>query len=83
MPSGGTIKVYCVSPFGSGTADYVTLPRGSTILDLLEEVTGGGDPDNFVIRFKGNTVSGGNLHTTLRGGDRVTISPTKHDGAKN
>lgn len=63
---------------GGGFADYVEVPDGITVEKFFEDKMQGRKPNDFLIRVNRQPVPSDYV---LKEGDRVTITPTKIDGA--
>lgn len=70
-------KVLFVNNQGGGFADYKEVESGATVSSLFEQEVGGSS-ENFLIRVNREQVSSSYL---LKEGDRVTVTPTKIEGA--
>ena len=62
-----------------GFADYVEASAGTTVAQLFEERLPGGRADDYLIRVNRLPAAADQI---LQDGDRVTITPTKIEGAK-
>ena len=75
------IEVTLVTNDGSGLPCRVPVAEGTTLEKFLE-VSFDGDPDEFKIRVRANGISvEGHRDYILQNGDRVSLAPTKVDGA--
>ena len=63
---------------GGGFCDYVQVGEGTTIEQLFRDKIPHGKPQDFLIRVNRQPVAQDQI---LKDGDRVTISPTKIEGA--
>lgn len=72
------MKILLVNNDGSGFADYTEVQPGTTAGQLFQAQMQGQPSDNFLIRVNRERVASG---YELRDGDRVTITPTKIEGA--
>lgn len=72
------MKILLVNNDGSGFADYTEVSPGTTAGELFRSQMGGQSSDNFLIRVNRERVSSS---YQLCEGDRVTITPTKIEGA--
>lgn len=75
------INVTLVSNDGAGLPVQIPVAEGTTLEKFLE-VSFEGNPDEFVIRVRCNGTSV-TVHEdyVLQDGDRVSLAPTKVDGA--
>jgi len=72
------MKILLVNNDGGGFADYTEIQSGTTAAELFRSQMGGQNADDFLIRVNRERVA---LDYTLQEGDRVTITPTKIEGA--
>jgi hypothetical protein len=72
------MKIYLVKNSGDSFAGYVTVDSGITVGELVCAQMGGADPDGFKIRVNREEVG---EDFPLNEGDRVTITPSRIDGA--
>lgn len=71
------MKILLIDSTGAGFASPIDVEPGTTVGGLfLERV--GGDPKNYLIRCNRENVS---VNQMLQEGDRVSITPTKIQGA--
>jgi len=63
---------------GAGFADHVEIAEGTTVERLFAEQIPHGKPGDYLIRVNRQPVPAGQV---LRAGDRVSITPTKIEGA--
>jgi sulfur carrier protein ThiS len=63
---------------GGGFADHIDVPEGTTIEQLFEEQMQGAKPENYLIRCNRQPTP---ANQVLQEGDRVSITPTKIEGA--
>ena len=71
------MKVTYLNNDGGGYANEVEVDEGTTVSDFFNRKIGGG-ANNYLIRVNRHTVSSGQV---LNEGDRVTVTPTKIEGA--
>ena len=71
------MKVTYLNNDGGGFANEVELDEGTTVSEFFSGEIGGG-ADNYLIRVNRQTVNSGYV---LVEGDRVTVTPTKIEGA--
>lgn len=76
------VNVTLVTNDGSGQPRQIPVRSGATVADLLN-VAFEGDPDDFTVqrRPRDGVSSQANLHDELQDGDRITLAPTKVEGA--
>jgi sulfur carrier protein ThiS len=63
---------------GAGFADHVEIAEGTTVERLFAERIPHGKPSDYLIRVNRQPVPSGQV---LQEGDRVSITPTKIEGA--
>jgi hypothetical protein len=75
------INVTMVTNGGAGLPTKIPVIEGTTLEKFLE-VSFDGDPDNFTIRVRANGTSvQAHRDYILQDGDRVSLAPSKIDGA--
>jgi sulfur carrier protein ThiS len=72
------VRILLINNDGGGFADYVEVPEGTTVKRLFDERIGSSHPENYLIRVNRQPVSADQV---LQEGDRVSITPTKIEGA--
>ena len=72
------MKVLFVNNDGAGFADYIDVPHGTTVRELFEREMGNAKPNDYLIRVNRQPVP---RDQVLVEGDRVSITPTKIEGA--
>jgi sulfur carrier protein ThiS len=72
------VKVLYVNNDGSGYADFIDVPHGTTVQDLFEREMGSAKPSDYLIRINRQPVP---RNQVLTEGDRISITPTKIEGA--
>lgn len=72
------MRVLFINNDGGGFADYIDVATGTTVEQLFQERIPHGKPQDFLIRVNRQPVSSGQQ---LVEGDRLTICPTKIQGA--
>jgi sulfur carrier protein ThiS len=72
------MKVLVINNDGGGFADYVDVAESTTVAELFEQQIGSAKPENYLIRVNRQPCSKGQM---LQEGDRISITPTKIDGA--
>ena len=73
-----SMRVLVINNDGGGFADYVEIAEGTTVHELFDQQIRSADPGNYLIRVNRQPVPAGQV---LREGDRVSITPTKIEGA--
>ena len=63
---------------GSGFADYVEVPEGTTVEKFFAERVPHGKPQDYLIRVNRQSVAANQI---LQEGDRISFTPTKIEGA--
>ena len=71
------MKVLYINNDGAGFADYVEIEPGTTVTAFFNQKCGG-KPSNYLIRVNRQPVAS---DTVLQPEDRITITPTKIEGA--
>ncbi len=72
------MKVLLINNDGGGFADYIDVTEGITISQLFAERIGHGKPADYLIRVNRQPVAS---DCALQPGDRVSVTPTKIEGA--
>ena len=72
------MKVLFINNDGGGFADYLEVPSGTSVGALFEQKLAGAKPENYLIRIGGRPATRGQI---LLEGDRVSMTPTKIEGA--
>jgi hypothetical protein len=72
------MKILWINNDGGGFADYVEVPAGITVDELFGRQLPGRSPEDYLIRVNRQPVACGHV---LQEGDRVTMTPTKIEGA--
>jgi sulfur carrier protein ThiS len=72
------VKVLFINNDGAGFADYVEVPEGMTVPALFSDRLPGRKPEDYLIRVNRQPVARDHV---LQEGDRVTMTPTKIEGA--
>ena len=73
------MKILFFNNNGGGFADHIEVAEGSTVQQLFEQRITGGKPENYLIRVNRLPSS---ANQVLQEGDRVSITPTKIEGAR-
>ena len=63
---------------GSGFADYVDIPEGTTVQQFFADRVSHGKPQDYLIRVNRQPVAADQV---LQEGDRISFTPTKIEGA--
>jgi hypothetical protein len=72
------MRVMFINNDGGGFADYIDVPEGMTISRLFAERLPRGRAGDYLIRVNRQPVAS---DTVLQEGDRVSVTPTKIEGA--
>ena len=72
------MKVLFINNDGGGFADHIDVPNGITVEQLFERELGHAKPEDYLIRINRQPVS---RNQQLAEGDRVSVTPTKVEGA--
>lgn len=72
------MKILYINNHGGGFADYVEVADGMTVQQFFAQRMPRQSSDNYLIRVNRQPVA---ADTVLQGGDRVTVTPTKIEGA--
>jgi sulfur carrier protein ThiS len=73
------MRILFVNNDGGGFADYVDVSPVMTVEQFFKEKMPGREPEDYLIRVNRQPVA---RDTVLQEGDRVTITPTKIEGAR-
>lgn len=73
------MKILYINSDGGGFADYVEVTEGSTVAQLFEQRIGGAKPGDYLIRVNRQPCPASQV---LQEGDRLSITPTKMEGAR-
>jgi hypothetical protein len=73
------MKVLFINNDGGGFANYIELPHGSTVQELFDCQMRAAKAENYLIRVNRQPVS---RDQVLVEGDRVSMTPTKIEGAR-
>jgi len=71
------MKILFINNNGSGFADHIEVADGTTVRALFEQKIGG-KPADFLIRVNRQPTAADQV---LQEGDRVSVTPTKIEGA--
>ena len=72
------MRLLVINNDGGGFADYVEVTSGTTVDKLFAERVPHGKPQDYLIRVNRQPVAAGQV---LQEGDRVSLTPTKIEGA--
>ena len=72
------MRILYVNNDGGGVADYVEVSPGMTVETFFNDKMPNRKPDDFLIRVNRQPVA---RDYVLQEGDRITITPTKIEGA--
>ena len=72
------MKVLVINNDGGGFADYIDVEPGTTAAQLFEERLPGRRPEDYLLRVNRLPVSSDQI---LQEGDRISMTPTKIEGA--
>jgi len=72
------MRILYINNDGGGFADYVDVTPAMTVETFFNEKMPNRKPDDFLIRVNRQPVA---CDYVLQEGDRITITPTKIDGA--
>jgi sulfur carrier protein ThiS len=73
------MRILFVNNDGAGFADYVNITEGTTVEQFFTIKMEGSESSNYLIRVNRQPVP---KDYVLQEGDRVTITPTKIEGAR-
>ena len=73
------MRILYVNNDGAGFADYVNVTEGTTVEQFFTIKMDGREPSDYMIRVNRQPVP---KDYVLQDGDRVTITPTKIEGAR-
>ena len=72
------MRLLYINNDGAGFADHIDIDPGTTVAELFAQRLPGRKPEDFLIRVNRLPVSADQV---LQEGDRISISPTKIQGA--
>jgi hypothetical protein len=72
------MKILYINNDGAGFADYINVSEGTTVATLFANQLPHGKPQDYLIRVNRQPVAS---NYALLEGDRVSITPTKIEGA--
>jgi sulfur carrier protein ThiS len=73
------MRILFINNLGGGYADFIEVEEGMTIEKLFKQKMSGENAEDYLIRVNRQPVP---KDYVLKENDRVTITPTKIDGAK-
>ena len=74
------MKVLLINNDGGGFADYIDVATGTTVSQLFEQRMANANSSDYLIRVNRQPCP---PDQTLQDGDRISITPTKIEGAKS
>ena len=72
------MKILYINANGAGFADHIDIDEGTTVAALFEQRLPSSRPADFLIRVNRQPTS---RDYVLQGGDRVSVTPIKIEGA--
>jgi sulfur carrier protein ThiS len=72
------MRILYINNDGGGFADYVEVPEGTTVAGLFEQKIGSAKPNDYLIRVNRQPCPPDQV---LQEGDRISLTPTKIEGA--
>lgn len=72
------MKLMMINNDGGGFADHIEIDEGTTVAQLFEEKMSGRKPADYLIRVNRLPSTADQV---LQPGDRISITPTKIEGA--
>ncbi len=72
------MRILYVNNDGGGFADHIDIPAGTTVAQFFAERVPKGRPQDYLIRVNRQPVAADQV---LQEGDRVSLTPTKIEGA--
>ena len=72
------MKILVINNDGGGFADYVEVAEGTTVTQVFEGQIGSANPSHYLIRVNRQPCPADQV---LQEGDRISITPTKIEGA--
>jgi len=73
------MRILVINNDGGGFADYVDVAEGTTVTQLFNQQTKSGSPRDYLIRVNRQPCAADQV---LQEGDRISITPTKIEGAQ-
>lgn len=74
------MKVLLINNDGGGFADYIDVATGTTVSQLFKQRMANANASDYLIRVNRQPCP---PDQTLQDGDRISITPTKIEGAKS
>jgi len=72
------MKILFLNNLGAGFADQIDIAEGTTVAQLFEQRVSHGSPSDYLIRVNRQPTTSDYV---LQPGDRVSVTPTKIEGA--
>jgi len=72
------MKILWINNDGGGFADHIDVAQGTTVTQFFDKKMVGRQPENYLIRVNRQPVA---RDYVLQEGDRITMTPTKIEGA--
>ena len=72
------MRILFINNDGGGFADYLEVAEGTTVEEFFGQQIRGRDPADYLIRVNRQPVARDGV---LQDGDRITMTPTKIEGA--
>jgi len=72
------MRILLINNDGGGFADHIEINEGTTVTELFEQRIGSTEPSDYLIRVNRQPCS---AEQVLLKGDRISITPTKIEGA--
>jgi sulfur carrier protein ThiS len=72
------MRVLYLNNDGAGFADYITVAEGTTVQQFFSQRLPHGRPEDYLIRLNRQPVAADQV---LQEGDRISVTPTKIEGA--
>jgi len=73
------MKILAINNDGGGFADYLDVPDGTTVQQLFAQRIPHGRPQDYLIRVNRLPTAADQV---LHEGDRISLTPTKIEGAR-
>ncbi len=74
------MKLLLINNDGGGFADYIDVPSGTTVAQLFKQKMGDAVARDYLIRVNRQPCP---PNQCLQDGDRISITPTKIEGARS
>ena len=71
-------RILLINNDGGGFADHIDIADGTTVTQLFDQKIKSGNPADYLIRVNRQPCSADEV---LQDGDRISITPTKIEGA--